>query len=414
MINRIIIIVIALTAIFANLNAGWEQQHLGMNILYDIDFPPGEINTGFACGALACLLKTTDGGTNWTRMTPVLYADLYAINFPVNATTGYIVNSGGFLFKTEDGGDNWQIFNEPIHPLYGIHFPGTNDTGYAVGALGEVIRTTDGVIWFEVNIAGGYNLNLNDVYFIDGSEGWVVADSGKIFHTTNGGQEWTEQPSRISATLYGVFFRDANHGWVVGANKTCLKTTDGGQTWDSLAISLPANTQFNSVTFPVDLDTGFIVGSFGRVAKTTDGGNSWTTTSLLYNFYRVEFPLDNLTGWVCGQNEAIYKTTDGGGINWIEETNSGSKPTKGIPASIPNPFRQKTVIRSPYPVNSGSLVRVFDRAGNLVRILVMDRQGITNWDGRDEQNHRVTSGVYLLEFKNNRDVSQRVKLVLLD
>jgi photosystem II stability/assembly factor-like uncharacterized protein len=56
----------------------------------------------------------------------------------------------------------------------------------------------------------------------------VVADSGIILKTNDGGQTWLPQTSGTDVALFEVFFIDAERGWIVGDRGTILKTTTGG------------------------------------------------------------------------------------------------------------------------------------------------------------------------------------------
>ncbi len=85
---------------------------------------------------------------------------------------------------------------------------------------------------------------LNDVFFVDGRRGWAVGDRGTIWHTGNGGEHWSLQPSGVACTLHAVWFVDAETGWAVGGytrpvgdNSTgvILQTTDGGRHWQPVA-----------------------------------------------------------------------------------------------------------------------------------------------------------------------------------
>ena len=58
--------------------------------------------------------------------------------------------------------------------------------------------------------------------------GWAVGWGGTIVHTTDGGSNWSSQPSGTSNTLYDLAFTNASTGWVVGGMGTIVHTTNGG------------------------------------------------------------------------------------------------------------------------------------------------------------------------------------------
>lgn len=381
----------------------WDQQHLGTNLLYDIDFPTRNVTNGFACGANSWFLKTTDGGDSWEQVTRIEPSGNFnAIHFPIDDRTGYIACDSGNIQKTEDG-DRWEKINTGSNDnLYGIHFPESNNQGYVVGAAGAIKRTDDMGVHWEEHPYPPYN--FYGVHFVSRDEGWVVGDSGVILHTLDGGYNWEMQNSNVSTSLFGVYFLSPTNGWVVGTTKTFLKTDDGGASWLPVDIPLPSNIDLYSVIFPENQTTGYVCGTLGRIAKTIDGGGSWETYNLIFSFYSIEFPLDDQVGWVCGSNEAIYKTSDGGAI---EETHRTRQTDEKILSCTPNPSRTKTVIKFSHP-EKGTL-KIYDCSGKLVKIL-----GTLTWDGRNELNQPVAPGVYLLEYKTNGNAPEHLKLTILD
>ena len=82
----------------------------------------------------------------------------------------------------------------------------------------------------------------------------------------------------------------------------------------------------------------------------------------------------------------------------------------------PNPFSQHTEIRYQIPENGIVSLKVYDLAGRLVRTLVESEQDAgaraVRWDGRDDTESPVPSGIYLYRMKAGGFVSTR-KLTLL-
>src|SRR5713226_9442412 len=46
--------------------------------------------------------------------------------------------------------------------------------------------------------------DLYDTQFIDANEGWAVGVFGAVYHTTDGGKHWQQQPTPSTQHLYGV------------------------------------------------------------------------------------------------------------------------------------------------------------------------------------------------------------------
>lgn len=69
-----------------------------------------------------------------------------------------------------------------------------------------------------------------DIFFIDEEEGWLVEESDKIFHTSNGGGSWELQNSG-DFDLFTVHFIDKQYGWATGL-KAAYYTINGGTIWN--------------------------------------------------------------------------------------------------------------------------------------------------------------------------------------
>jgi hypothetical protein len=136
-------------------------------------------------------------------------------------------NYYGMILKTTDGGITWNKLSfETPQALYSVFFIDDN-TGYAVGYVGTAIRTTDGgTTWTSLPV--GSPESLHSVYFLTASKGFIVSDQGYIYRTINGGNTWTTDSSGTWNTLYSVFFTDSTTGYVVGQTGTILKTGNGG------------------------------------------------------------------------------------------------------------------------------------------------------------------------------------------
>jgi photosystem II stability/assembly factor-like uncharacterized protein len=77
------------------------------------------------------------------------------------------------------------------------------------------------------------SVSLWAVSFTDSNHGTAVGDFGIIFHTTNGGINWTTQQSGINTWLGRVSFCDSTYGTIVGDFGKILRTTNGGAEWVS-------------------------------------------------------------------------------------------------------------------------------------------------------------------------------------
>ena len=300
-----------------------------------------DANTGYAVGD-SCyfvgsvghcdgiILKTNDGGTNWTVQIGGLDHILFSVFF-LDANIGFAAGDDGIFLKTTNGGTDWT--SQTIDSTYALQtvFFTNPRTGYAVGGINDggtyyktlIIKTTNGgANWMPLS-SGLTNNFVHSIYFTGTNTGFAVADSGIILKTTDAGNSWNIQAFDCFY-MFSVHFVNDNTGYAVG-NKwvsqeqryygDIYKTTDGGISWilkKSILLSANYIGQFNSVFF-IDADTGYIVGNGRNIIKTVNGGEDWTEQPLgnLYYLNNVFFADDN-TGYAVGDYGMIFKTTNGG------------------------------------------------------------------------------------------------------
>jgi photosystem II stability/assembly factor-like uncharacterized protein len=291
-------------------------------------------NTGYVVGygnssMTSIILMTSDGGENWTNLpVPAGIYELSSVYF-TNENMGYatgvcydwpIQQFYGGIIKTTDGGVNWTLLNTGIPTkLFSVFFRDEYN-GYVVGGgIGgcpmetAILKTTNGgENW--TNQVTGLTEPFSSVFFLNENTGYAASGNpiaffytpipGSILKTTDGGANWISKISGITDGIASLYFVDENLGYAVG-HSTFLKTTDGGDNWIYL------NTTTGNSIFFIDANTGYCAGDY-EIQKTTNGGSSWISkTSGQFN--SIIF-LDESTGYATGQY-AILKTTDAG-ENW--------------------------------------------------------------------------------------------------
>ena len=154
-------------------------------------------NTGFAVGGKGTILKTTDGGSNWTTVnSPVDTCEFNAVYF-LDASTGFIaggnfaqfdtINSTRTLLKTIDGGDNWTVvLNEPGGWLNAIEFSDLNN-GYIVGDGATLFKTTNaGNNWVREALNGSqWYSHFTSVKFLNTDFGVIGSLFGEVYLYSN-------------------------------------------------------------------------------------------------------------------------------------------------------------------------------------------------------------------------------------
>ncbi len=185
----------------------------------------------------AFLMRTTDGGENWTRIELKGFeVDSVLVRLVFSrGGRGWAFGEQGAIYTTRDSGETWDRLQSPTrHLLLGGIFV-DDDRGWIVGAGATIIQTSDGgETWYQSRLPQvEKSVRFTSAAFVDNRSGWAVGSGGSVYHTTNGGRTWNRQESGVYADLFDVKFVDAREGWAVGAEGTIIHTVDGGSHWST-------------------------------------------------------------------------------------------------------------------------------------------------------------------------------------
>ncbi len=275
---------------------------------------------------------------------------------------GWALTNQKILF-TSDGGQRWKDVTPP-HSAGGIDRGAfMNDKSAWVVSLGQantvnVWRTSDGgQQWQSSTISVNGPEVLGSPDFLTTQEGFLEISAGgpgagseqaSIFHTTDGGQNWTNISELPRGGLKsGISFKDAQNGWATGSDASetpwLYVTHDGGHTWEQLPLGqLPGSigTESTSVHYttmpPVFFgNDGFLpIQVVGQLADTAsskvngimlltsdNGGASWFTDwkanpKTLTTFASTDLFIGSThNAWATDQDGNVYGTSDAG-ENW--------------------------------------------------------------------------------------------------
>ncbi len=185
---------------------------------------------GWVVGANGAILRTANGGASWSKVNPTAQ-QLNSVSFS-DTSNGWAVGEGGVIVGTHDGGRSWYVVQPSLTalPLRAV-WRNSNTLAWAGGSQGAnpfTISTPDSLAWV-LGSFGATNF-IEGLQMVDGSVGYAVGSNGQglVLKTLSGGAVWSPQVSNSGLGLNDVWFVDALRGWAVGATGRILHTSKGG------------------------------------------------------------------------------------------------------------------------------------------------------------------------------------------
>jgi len=301
--------------------------------------------------------KTTNGGTSWTPLTDTqvsLAVGSIAID-PSNHATVYVgtgegnnnqdVYYGAGILKSTDGGSTWTRLSGPFVGPFGSF---NLDGGAFIGALAVSPANSQVLL---AGILSTSTTNGSGVYrSADGGNTWTLAlgidDRGTaaLFDPTNGNIAYAALGAPLAAS-------PAPFGDPLLQNGI-YKSTDGGQTWTKVLletsniigrIALTIAPSSSTTLYAAIADATTSSNSLRAVVKTTDGFKTFTTLTNAPDFCNPQCWYNNVVAVAPNNPNVVYA----GGLN--QEPN----------------FPDHTVIRSLDGGNSWSVISVGANGGTV-------------------------------------------------
>lgn len=437
----------------SSLFAQW--QNVGSNItavprnIYGLSVPNSSVVWGITIhpnytAAAREFTRSTNGGISW--QTGVIDAangqDFTALSvFALDANTAWVTMTDngtqrlGRIYKTSNGGLSWEeqkgSFNNLNNAVVAVHFFDENN-GFAYGSPGTGDALADSLrIWRTSN--GGNNWGRipagqlptplaeegiwiyygNGSYDVAGDSIWFGTRRGRVWRSTDRGNSWQAFSIGADVPVYSVAFSDAKNGLVTSDGRG-FRTFDGGATWSE--ITMPNSFVYYQIENVPGTPGAYVLIYEGsdmfytdfRMAYTLNDGDDWQSLPPK-DIECVQF-LSATQGFGGGR---VFSATTGGIYRWTGNLNAltSLKETSFAQNSIrayPNPFSDFTLVEfeldrvTPVDYSITDLTGQLIEKGNIEKLTVGKNQLRIS--------PKAPAGVYLLTLKQQQRI-QTLKLI---
>lgn len=226
-----------------------------------------------AVGERGLTLVSDDSGKTWKAVATPVTRTLTSVAFK-DDRTGVAVGHGGSAVRTEDGGASWtDVTIEEAVPdsLLGVASLG-GDHFVAYGAFGLYFDSTDaGRSWERRTvISEDFDRHISQVLPV-GSSLFMVAESGTLARSEDGGETWTAVESPYEGSYFAALTTTDGALLAFGMRGNIYRSMDVGATWQKVEIGTTA-----SIMSGRQLADGrvLLVGNAGLLADSHDDGQT--------------------------------------------------------------------------------------------------------------------------------------------
>jgi photosystem II stability/assembly factor-like uncharacterized protein len=175
------------------------------------------------CNSVQTFFHTSDGGSTFTPSYQTEPGSGLSDALLYKDGTGFAVSSG-VIWSTSDFGRRWRkysttgakVWHEELSIIgntFMIPTSGSDCSGQGDG-IGSVLTSHDrGMTWTSFNTRN----NMFGTCLIDEDHGWAAGRGRSAYYTSDGGKTWTNRNCGIEGDLDDVYFLNDTLGWIAGA-----------------------------------------------------------------------------------------------------------------------------------------------------------------------------------------------------
>ena len=253
-----------------NLDTGYAatSDKYDKTLINDVDYAGARI---IGVGIHGIVIYSDDLGKTWSQSNVPTTKTLTAIDC-LDESICWATGHDAYILKTTDGGKNWSIqFSDEFFdaPLLSISMF-NNRIGIAVGAFAKSLITNDGgSTWDEFYVTEDeFQPHLNNV-LINKNNVFVSGELGLFYHSSDLGENWTTYETGYAGSLWSSLMIKEDQLILIGmsGNIISAKSTDGA----NFKFKIYNNGVKNTLTSATNLSDGRIaIAGLGGVISVVD------------------------------------------------------------------------------------------------------------------------------------------------
>lgn len=317
------------------------------------------------------------GGSNWGIVSSGMgLSGIFDLAFKDNIIFAGTYEDG--LLKSTDGGMNWSAVNVNgnLHTgIFHLGISGQNLFAYANTGTAYYVSSNNGTNWVN---ASGFTGGVTNQLYDNGSLFYAATYKG-IYTSGNNGFNWIQRtntglpanPDGSKRTMCAVTSGGKLYTATNNPVNSVYKSTDNGDTWSEAGITFPSNVYVKSMVSSGGKVYIGVYGSSnpnGSVMMTTNEGTNWLNVSggIPSGISINELMISGSSIFACTNIQGIWKAQ----LDQLTsiENNEGNLIPSGfeLEQNYPNPFNPDTKISFSIPqVMSGNDTRlaIYDVSG---------------------------------------------------
>jgi hypothetical protein len=392
----------------------WTQKLPGIGMWSLTKDFAGNVYAGCS-GTVKSIYKSTDGGNNWTEVFSGGTANILGLACDSSNNVYACYGSSGLL-KSTNGGANFTIIPSSTFNSKTVSSVGCGKNGYVyVGCtVGGVFRSTDYGATFPDNpintltivtlAAGRFNSNI--IYA--GASSGTPPNYG-FYRSTDAGLTFSSDLNSVN--IWGIAQKTNGNLYTITTSSGYPfdKSTNGGLNWTTVS-----NFSGAMRGLCMDLSENFYAAGNGGVWKSTNDGVSFTNFGMTFSSNQtISFQNKILVAASGTSNGGVWIYTDSLlGVN----SNNNSLPNNFVLyQNYPNPFNPITIIKFSIPPSKGArgmITRlvIYDVLGRETAILI--NEGLKPGTYQVEFNaENLPSGIYFYQLTIGNEQSAIVQSI---